>query len=180
MRLVVDGARNPPSGSPGAAGAWNLRGRGADGMPGAANRGRQAKRPRRAGRMVASPIADPFPTCLYCGKGITTGEPVIVVEHEAQRQARARADARGAAGRTAASCPLRPDRLGGRGLRSRPRLSTHAPARRVSAPPPTRGSRWQRATQTRLLARAKRSVAPSGTAAPRPRSAGRRAARTDV
>ena len=55
-------------------------------MPGAANRGRQAKRPRRAGRMVASPIADPFPTCLYCGKGITTGEPVIVVEHEGQRQ----------------------------------------------------------------------------------------------
>lgn len=54
-------------------------------MPGAADRGRQAKRSRRAGRVLASPM-DPFPSCLYCGKGISRDDQVVVVEHDGDRQ----------------------------------------------------------------------------------------------
>jgi hypothetical protein len=53
-------------------------------VPGAADRGRQGKRSRRAGRMLASPIADPFPSCLYCGKGVSRDELVVVVEHDGE------------------------------------------------------------------------------------------------
>jgi hypothetical protein len=56
-------------------------------MPKASNRARQAMRSRRAGRSSesSSTTASP-PTCLFCGEPIGTNEPVVVVEHEGERQ----------------------------------------------------------------------------------------------
>ena len=55
-------------------------------MPGPADRG-EVRRSRRAGRLSASSsTAAPYPTCLYCRERISGDEPVVVVEHEGDRQ----------------------------------------------------------------------------------------------
>ena len=56
-------------------------------MPKASNRARQAMRAPRAGRSSeSSSTTVSAPSCLTCGERIATDEPLVVVEHEGERQ----------------------------------------------------------------------------------------------